>query len=548
MSSDSSPESRKAPRFPAWSSLCVAAAYVALIAVVTRYRSVFEFDPDESNNLIKALLTDRGFALGQDIWTDQPPFFTAVLRAWLTITGWSVASARTLVLVFSGLLVFALQDTLRLLGSWLHGWVAVTLLVVSAAYVPLSVSVMIGLPAIALLALSLWALTHAFQLRAANVSTPAAYLEAKTTDGWRAPGQEHAWHAAAGALLGLSLTTKLFTAFMAPALVLLVQARIFTNWRRPSRRAFALASTFSGALALALVVGAWPLLTRGTWSGLIETHSSMRASRGEDFDGIGTVSNFLEQDVGLYALAALGVVWAVIRKRHLVHLWTCWLVLGLISLADHYPVWPHHRLLLSAPAAALAGFGVAESLLALRALVTRGLARRGPNREHSAGRALSLGLTAVVFSVATLPAIGVLVAVPERGEQILRPPQWSSESRDWAIHKVFLRYAERARLVAASRPIHAFRAGRAMPPDLAVTSWKRFRSGQLSAAAVSAEVIEFAPEVLLMSHRWPGSTRKLVLKSVKKTHCQIQRWPHQSTELWVKKSLLTPDELTRCSK
>ena len=216
----------------------------------------------------------------------------------------------------------------------------------------------------------------------------------------------------------------------------------------------------------------------------------------------------------------------------------------MISLADHYPVWPHHRLLLSTPAALLAGFGVAETLLALRAWALRALEKR----SFARGRTLSLVSTGVAFVLATLPALGVLETLPERAQHILRPPQWSSESKDWAIHKVFLRYATRARLVAASRPIHAFRAGRAMPPDLAVTSWKRFKSGQLTAAAVSAEMLEFQPEVVLLSHRWTGATRRLVLKNVRKTHCQVQRWPHQSSELWVKKSLLTPAELTRCVK
>ena len=51
------------------------------------FHDVFEFDPDEGNNVIKALMLAEGHALYAEIWSDQPPLFTHLLRGWFALTG-----------------------------------------------------------------------------------------------------------------------------------------------------------------------------------------------------------------------------------------------------------------------------------------------------------------------------------------------------------------------------------------------------------------------------------------------------------------------------
>ncbi len=115
---------------------------------------VFEFDPDEGNNVIKALLVRHGYAYGTEIWTDQPPLFSYLLLPVFTVFGWTMDVARSVVSAFSALLVFGLYEALRRSVGHLGSLAGVGLLLASALYVPLSVSVMIGLPSVACLTLS----------------------------------------------------------------------------------------------------------------------------------------------------------------------------------------------------------------------------------------------------------------------------------------------------------------------------------------------------------------------------------------------------------
>ena len=83
-----------------------AGAFVTAVLSLTSFLDVYEFDPDEGNNLIKALLLDRGYGFGE-IWSDQPPLHTYLLAMVFNLVGWEVAYGRVLTLLFAGLLVFA---------------------------------------------------------------------------------------------------------------------------------------------------------------------------------------------------------------------------------------------------------------------------------------------------------------------------------------------------------------------------------------------------------------------------------------------------------
>ena len=185
-------------------SVIVAAIYLSLSLLFTDFRPVFEFNPDEGNNLIKGLLLLQGQSFAHGIWSDQPPLFSYALLACFELFGVDVGVARGLVLVMSAVLVFALYDSVRQLAvpragtsaAHLGATLAVVCLLVSARFAPLRVAVMIGLPSIAMLALALWA------------ALAAGFGENEPRS--RAP-----LRVAAGAFLALSLAIKLFTLFVA---------------------------------------------------------------------------------------------------------------------------------------------------------------------------------------------------------------------------------------------------------------------------------------------------------------------------------------------
>lgn len=505
---------------PPWFvSACIALLFVTLISLFTSYRGVFEFDPDEANNLVKALLLEQGFSLGKDIWTDQPPLFSYVLQGLFKLTGGTVASARSLTLFFSGLLLFGLQESLRRSVGQLAALGALSLLLTSTLYVPLSVSVMIGLPSLAFMVLAFWACTQA-------ASLPRAMPRGRQ--------QAALWFFVSGLLAGCSLGTKLFTAFLLPlfAVLLLTRGRLLRaeggpeaggalwTWRETCLFAVAWGVGWGGALLVSFA----PLLLHGEWSGLVEAHAGSRGSRPGAWDGWPTLRNFLREDPLLYLGALLGLGVLLFRRVGAGFFWGAWLLFALVSLIDHYPVWPHHRLLLSVPAAALTAF-------AFQALLEQ-WERWSAARLGSGVRLLSVGLLSL------LPALSVLLLSEGRLEHVRHPPRWSKQEQDWAIYQEFDRYAHKAEWVASSRGMHAFRSGRSVPPDLGVTSWKRFRQKLLSSERVVEQLATYEPEVVLISSRWPSSVRAAVRKHLRKTHCRVNKWEHQTTELWVDKPFL----------
>jgi hypothetical protein len=288
------------------------------------------------------------------------------------------------------------------------------------------------------------------------------------------------------------------------------------QWRRLMLRV----ALFGGGFVVVALLAFAPLLLAGTASGLVETHQVAREQAGGQADGLSTLRRFVTDDPLLFVLALQGAFVALARRRWGVLPWLGWLVFVGAALVDHSPIWPHHRLLLTVPAAALAGHAFFLELKpAIPAFVRTGLRVVLP----------ALAATAVAFSVMQ----------KGRLESMLHPKPWTNSSTDWKIFAEFSRFAQQSKMVAAARPTYAFRAQRPVPPDLAVTSWKRFRVGLLSPKRVVSDVAKNSPETILFSSRWPGSVRAAVEKKIKKTHRRVKRWRHQSSELWVDKRLFS---------
>ncbi|MEJ2599795.1 MAG: glycosyltransferase family 39 protein [Anaerolineales bacterium] len=196
-------------RFP-WQHL-VPFAYFTALYLFYPFRNVFQFDPDEGINLMKAMLVAHGYPLYTQIWSDQPPVFTQILAISFRLFGMQVNVARIVVLAASALLIWALSHYLRVVwGFWamLAGIVIVSVL---PYYFTLSVSTMIGLPSIAFAMLSLASLT--------------AWHQKKRL----------LWLTLSAVLLGISVFTKLWTGIFAPVFLGGIFLDRFTQTPQPNR-------------------------------------------------------------------------------------------------------------------------------------------------------------------------------------------------------------------------------------------------------------------------------------------------------------------------
>ena len=87
-------------------------------------------------------------------------------------------------------------------------------------------------------------------------------------------------------------------------------------------------------------------------------------------------------------------------------------------------------------------------------------------------------------------------------------------ARQLEVDAAIRKRAPQARTVVTSKQIRAFRLGLVVPPELAVTSAKRYRTGQLSARSVARIVTERRPDVVILDNRWPPPVRRALLAAV----------------------------------
>jgi tetratricopeptide (TPR) repeat protein len=430
----------------------VALAFAAAVYATSPFRALVEIDTDEGVNCAKALLVDRGYHLYADIWSDQPPVFTLLLRAFFGLVGWDVERGRILVLLLAAATVFAVYDALRIAAGHRAAVAGAFFLVTAAFFRQLAVSIMIGLPSIAFATLSLWALVRF------------------------AKGRRRAWIAASGALFGLSAGTKLFVAFLAP----LALAWLFLDALRapaPRARLRALGPPLFFVAGLAVALGAIALAVApglGELAQLVRGHKQAR----ETWHGTSRFAALLAADREVYALALLGTIEALRARRGTILLFAAASALALAALAGHAPHWYHHCLLASVPASVVAGFAVGAAL--------------GP-RPGPPPRLFRAGVLAAVV----LLAARLITAEPPIDLRSYR----ERDAGDRLALALARRHADAVEEVLTDRPIFAFRLARPVDPWLAVFTSKRVKTGELPLARLRASLERDRPGLVVLHSR-----------------------------------------------
>ncbi len=471
-------------RLDPWMGLIAAGIYFVLVLTLHSFGGVFEFDPDEGNNLIKSLMLSRGHALYSEVWSDQPPLFCYLLMWWLEAFGWSTYAARVLVLLFGSAIVFAVYDSLRIVSGHPAATAGALLLPCSMEFVRLSVSAMLGLPSLAFAMLCVWALLRWTQHRRA------------------------AWLLAAGVLIGSSLMTKLFAGFLLPVLgigLLIAAARRQEQW------------SFDRATLLPAAI--WTLATTATvaliilWtvplSGLDQLYDAHLAARDSAFftspekilRAVEALHQRIRDDWQLVTLAGLGLVGGLLTRRWALLIPGVWCVLSYVLLRHHRPVWYHHQLLLTLPICILAG-------AAAGALVSGGWK---PQRARLAD------LPRALVRVAALVLVVWLAADLARGQKNFQQPRPMSSwaNRDRFAAEVMRAYADVTDIALVDRQMYAVHAGVDIPPNLSVTSHKRFNTGNLATAEILRFVAEQRPQQVSISQRFWSSRKRLYRSLVK---------------------------------
>ena len=462
--------------------LGAACLFVLILATFHPGLHAFRLNKDEGFNWTKARLVADGYPLYTEIWSDQPPGFTWLLAGWGWLVGWGLPEARLFMLIWTGLLIFSLGDILRRECGLLSAALGVIALVCSQGFLTLSVALMIGLPAIASAMLSLWALSR-----------------------W-SDSRRLRWVALAGASLGVSVTIKMFTGFLIPIVLLW----LIINGRAAHVRRYTPAVAWFVAL---MVVLAGAVFT--TAGDLTVIHSQLL---GTHVDAHGTmiragtviVPRFFEKDLALFVLAAFGLVTAWgknLRRPSVLRLFGAWFAAGSLFLVCHRPVWSHHALLLTVPAAVLAGAAW----------------RIGEERWRR--RLVFVALLAIIMGVTVL------------GENRLRPERYAHTAQ-WAILGEMARFREVTRSVVAGTQLFNAHLDLRTPPELAVTSRKRFKTGRLDAHTISQVIKRERPEQVLLTRDFPKKVREHLRHEIFEDYLRTAWKPKDELELFLRRDLL----------
>jgi len=431
------------------------------------FREKLQFDTDEGLNLMRSMLVTLGHPLYTEVSSDQPPLLTQMLALLFRFTGFEVNPARVLILLFSTLLVWSGAQFLQLTSGKLAAILLLPLVLVTPRYLGLSVSVMIGIPSIALAVASMLFVTLWHKKR------------------------NDLWLVLSGFALGLSVLTKLFTGFMAPVFMIGVTASLYFENREKGftwktlRPALIWGISFG---ALGLLLGLALIGPQNVWE-IIYPH--LAASTTGEFQGSGdTINSFLQPTLPLIFLGLFGVLVSLYRRNWLSLYPLTWAVLSYVLFTFHSPVFYHHQLMVTVPLAISAAAGVGEGIWLLFQLRRPADIVRLPTL---------MGIVALIgFALVTNHYL------PSLDKELMNHPRISgftlkATAGKLKVLETMYQYADQTNWIMTDMPIYAFRVHKPVPPIVATFSQKRLDTGSLTDEDILAAMYTYRPEQVLVA-------------------------------------------------
>ncbi|MBK9924194.1 MAG: glycosyltransferase family 39 protein [Anaerolineales bacterium] len=431
------------------------------------FREKLQFDTDEGLNLMRSMLVVLKYPLYSEISSDQPPLFTQVLALVFRIVGFEVNPARILVLLFSTMLVWAGAQFLQLTSGKLAALLFLPLIIIVPRYLGLSVSVMIGVPCIALAMVSMLFITL-WHLKKNNV-----YL------------------VISGFALALSALIKLFTGFLVPIFLIGITISAFLEERENglSWKVFRPALTWTLCFAgLGTLLGLILVGPQNVWSIIFPplTAPTKDIFQNESF----AINTHLQAAVPLLFLGFGGILISSLKRNWLILYPLTWAILAYSLFSFYSPVFYHHQLLITIPAAMLAAAGLGEGIYALASI------RRFPD----------------VINIRTLLGVTILIGfafvsihyTPVLDKELMNKPRISNFTLKATLGKLKIlramnEYADQTNWVVTDTPMYAFRIHRPVPPNLATFSQKRLSTGSLTEEDILLAMREYHPEQVLIA-------------------------------------------------
>jgi hypothetical protein len=434
------------------------AIFITVVLIIRLpIKQTFEYNPDEGVNLMKSLLFLNGFSLYKEISNDQPPLFTAILSYWFKLLGPSVYYGRILILIFSCLLLWAFYQTIKNLWGDFCALTAVIFLLLSVVYLNLSISIMIGTPALSLAMLSIYFMTlyRKRQFRHLLVLS--------------------------GISLALSLQIKLFTMFLLPLMVLeIIQAR---KQSHPIWAVCLWLGSF-GAMFLGIAIAFFGLDLSMFIQQLFQPHLRQIEVPESNFV---VIWRMLLRDFDIALLALIGII-LLVRQKKWQFFFPFWcLALTLAILLVHRPVWHHYYLPASIFLSWLAAISFSEFF--------RVNMKKGAFLKMGVKKNFDIFLRWITAAMIIL----TILRLPIKCTMVYRSIWGETAAEERRVVELLLKYRESTRWIITDRPIFAFYANILVPPELALVTHKRQFTEDPEQDYLINKIKKYEPELILLN-------------------------------------------------
>ncbi|NEP73880.1 MAG: glycosyltransferase family 39 protein [Okeania sp. SIO2G4] len=431
---------------------------IIIVPMVVPLKEEFQLNFDEGLQLMRASLYMQGYSPQTEIWSDQPFFFPALLSLWFSIVGKSVFSARLLTVIFSALLIWFFFETIRISLGIFPAIIGAISLAASSGFIRFSSAVMIGIPSLSLGVISIYFL----------------FIYKKS--------QQKYLLIISGVLFALSLKIKFFTVFLIPIILLVLfdvnKINFESNQKPRSKLMYPLLLWIISLVVIFLIVSL--LFNELSYQQLFGTHF------GEEIQAAFTMKNGFEKlskviinkDYDLFSLAIFGILVVFVRHRWEGIFPVAWLGTGTLLLLNHRPVWPHHYCLIAIPMAWLTAYASVPFFDLFQ------------QREFRLGNYFwaSISLILMIFALLTLK--------PKVSKDI--PSLQKNYEPQFAVINRLIKHKNSTKWLFTDVPIYGFYADLLVPPEIAVFSTKRIKTGQLTQDEVYELLVKYRPEQILI--------------------------------------------------
>jgi 4-amino-4-deoxy-L-arabinose transferase-like glycosyltransferase len=419
---------------------------------------------------MKASLVMKGYPLYEQIWSDQPPLLTYILVTTMRVFGTQVNTARYLLLVFSAILLLAAFYILRRIWGYPHAIVGTFLITLLPFYLQLSVSVMVGLPSLTFAVLSLLGVIAWHQ------------------------GRNWIWLVLSALAFSASVLIKLFTGFLIPIILV---GLLVGEWGR-LRGKFNFREL---VLPVLIWVGIFSAITIGVLVSLVGTanldqlYQSHLEGAAIFNNAVFTINYHLRDSIPVLLLSIFGILFTVIAKRWLTLYLVFWMGSAYLLLLRHAPVWYHHQLLVTVPAAMLGGVAVGEGMRwAVEAIRERRLLRL---------RNLITVLALASFALVLYDQIPDVSRRLRNGANLVDGQLQSSALLE-EVYQYVEEYAPDTEWMVTDLPMFPYRFDRLVPPNLVVFSTKRFKTDLIAEEELYKTIAAYQPEQVLIGKKIQG--------------------------------------------